>query len=295
MRLFQDRPDWDQEGADWPNRSASRFVEAGGVTWHIQEMGAGPALALVHGTGAATHSWGPLLPILAERFHVVAMDLPGHGFTLPPETEDLSLPAMAAAVAALFETLGFEPEIAVGHSAGAAVLAALALDGRIAPARLIALNGALIPLTGAAGVLFSPLAQLLNRTAMAPAFFAARARNRQFVERLLRGTGSRTPAGSVDAYWRLAQREGHVASALRMMAQWDLEPLATRLKDLSPAVDLMVGKGDRTIRPSEALRVRALAPQAEIISIPRLGHLAHEEDPETVARAIFDRAQPAAF
>ena len=74
-------PRWEREGRDWPNRTYSRFVQAARLRWHVQLMGDGPALLLLHGTGAATHSWRALAPLLAERFTVVAPDLPGHGFT----------------------------------------------------------------------------------------------------------------------------------------------------------------------------------------------------------------------
>ncbi len=46
--------DWGEDGRDWPNREASRFIEADDITWHVQIMGAGPVLLLLHGTGAST-------------------------------------------------------------------------------------------------------------------------------------------------------------------------------------------------------------------------------------------------
>lgn len=75
---------WDHDGRDWPNREHSRFVEAAGLRWHVQQMGRGPVLLLLHGTGASTHSWRALMPLLAAEFTVVAPDLPGHGFTSAP-------------------------------------------------------------------------------------------------------------------------------------------------------------------------------------------------------------------
>ena len=48
-------PDWARDGADWPHRDASRFIVAAGLRWHVQRIGAGPTLLLLHGTGAATH------------------------------------------------------------------------------------------------------------------------------------------------------------------------------------------------------------------------------------------------
>ncbi len=141
MLLSDDRPAFAREGRDWPNREASRFVAAGGLTWHVQEAGEGPPLLLIHGTGAATHSWRGLLPLLAQGFRVIAPDLPGHGFTDPLPTP--SLPRMAKALAALLSVLGVAPMVVVGHSAGAAILARLCLDGAVAPRLLVGLNAAL--------------------------------------------------------------------------------------------------------------------------------------------------------
>ncbi len=84
-----------------PTVNASRFVEAAGIRWHVQRMGEGPPLLLIHGTGAATHSWRALLPLLAQHFDVIAPDLPGHGFTQSPPSHRLSLPGMAADVSRL--------------------------------------------------------------------------------------------------------------------------------------------------------------------------------------------------
>ncbi|HSN71821.1 MAG TPA: alpha/beta fold hydrolase, partial [Steroidobacteraceae bacterium] len=135
--------DWDRDGRDWPNRSASRFVSAGGVRWHVQQAGQGPQMLLIHGTGASTHSWRGLLPLLAEHFAVLAPDLPGHAFTGPMPDGHFSLDGMARALAALMARLDFAPAIAVGHSAGAAIVARLALDGAIHPRAIVSLNGAI--------------------------------------------------------------------------------------------------------------------------------------------------------
>src|SRR5262245_57971047 len=120
------RLSWGADGRDWPNHNASRFVEAAGYRWHVQVMGEGPVALLAHGTGAATHSWRMLMPLLAQHFTVVAPDLPGHGFTQSPPGHRLSLVGMAQDLAALCKTLGVSPPLALGHSAGAAILARMA-------------------------------------------------------------------------------------------------------------------------------------------------------------------------
>ena len=68
--------DWSREGLIWPHREASHFVAAGAARWHVQRMGSGPPLLLLHGTGASVHSWRGLMPLLAQSHDVIACDLP---------------------------------------------------------------------------------------------------------------------------------------------------------------------------------------------------------------------------
>jgi magnesium chelatase accessory protein len=282
----------EQDGAGWPNRASSRMVEAGGVDWHVQIMGDGPLLLLLHGTGASTHSWRDLAPLLAQRYRIVAPDLPGHGFTASRGAGTQSLPGMARAVVALLDVLGVAPAIAVGHSAGAAVAARLALDGAIAPKRLIALNGALTPFEGVAGRLLPGLAKALFLNPFTPRYFAWSA-NPAAVKRLLDGTGSKLDARGVALYERLMRNPSHIEGALSMMAHWDLHALILDLPRLRLPIDFVVAENDRTVPPGGARKLALRLPNAHVHSLPGLGHLAHEEAPPLLARLIFDLAEKA--
>jgi magnesium chelatase accessory protein len=254
---MSDRLVWEIEGKDWPNRETSRFVEAGGVRWHVQVAGEGPVLLLIHGTGAATHSWRDLLPLLATHFTVVAPDLPGHGFTAKgPQT----LPGMAGAVAALMAMLDLQPAFIVGHSAGGAIALRMVLDGSTARS-IVALNPALLPFPGLAAQIFPTLAKLLFVNPFAPHIFARMAGPTREVARfMLKSTGSQLNERGIDLYARLFRKPGHIAGAIGMMANWDLETLK---RDLPGLTTLAV--------------------------LPALGHLAHEEAPDLIAAQIVER------
>jgi magnesium chelatase accessory protein len=271
---------WERDGADWPNRQASMFVDAGGLRWHVQRMGDGPVLLLLHGTGAATHSWRGLLPLLARRFTVVAPDLPGHGFTDAPPFEQLSLLGMSESLADLLHALSLAPALAVGHSAGAAILAHMDLSNQLDARVLVSLNGALKPLGGLAAAVFQPVAKLMAGSSLLPAVLARRAQNRSAVERLLRGTGSEIDAEGIDLYARLFSNRGHAAATLGMMANWDLHSLHDGLPDLRANLVLVVSGGDRTISPEQAFEIRDRVSGARVEYVRGLGHLAHEENPE---------------
>ena len=279
--------------ADWPNRAASRFVRAAGLVWHVQVIGSGPVLLLAHGTGAATHSWRDLLPLLAAHFTVVAPDLPGHGFTEAPATSRQSLPGMAKGLQSLLWALNVVPAVAVGHSAGAAIALHMCLEGSLQPRLVVGLNAALMPWGGAPGKLFSPLAKFLVGVPGVPQVFAWRARDDAMVAKLLEGTGSRLDARGVALYARVVREPSHAAAALAMMAYWDLNPLVRGLPGLKPRLLLIVGEADRAIPPGDAERTRALVPGAGVVSLPGLGHLAHEEAPERTAELILAAAREA--
>lgn len=283
--------DW-SEATDWPHRAASRFVHAGGLRWHVQSMGPAdaPVLLLLHGTGASTHSWRALMPLLASRFNVIAPDLPGQGFSGEAPADMLSMKGMSQGLAALLRALDAKPALIIGHSAGAALGARMCLDGLAAPQRLISINGALLPLGGWPGQIFSPLARLMVKLPGMPRLFAWRAADAKVVRRLLDATGSRLDEAGVELYARLFRRPGHVAATLGMMAAWDLHALARDLPRLATPLLLIIGQQDRTIRPTEARRLNRILPQARILALPGLGHLAHEEAPQSVLHAILEEA-----
>lgn len=282
------RLNWGRDGVDWPNRATSRFVKAGGMTWHVQQMGQGPVLLLIHGTGVATHSWRDLMPLLAQHFTVIAPDLPGHGFSGSPPRNGMSLNGMAHLIGSLMTVLEITPAITAGHSAGAAIAARAVLDGTIETDALVSLNGALLPFPGVAARLFPAMAQALFANPFVPKLFAMQARIMGDAGSFLaRSTGSKIDADGVKFYTRLLHSSDHCAAALAMMANWKLEPLKADLHRLTLPMMLIHGKKDAAIPASVSAQVAAIVPHATHHAFPSLGHLAHEEDPVAVANALI--------
>jgi magnesium chelatase accessory protein len=284
--------DWNRDGRRFPHHDACRFVSAAGLRWLVLEMGEGPTIALIHGTGASVHSWRHLAPLLAQRFRVVAMDLPGHGFTERHGSAQSTLPGMARGVAALLDAIGARPVAAIGHSAGAAVAIRMALDAPGALARIVSLNGALLPFGGVAGRVFAPIARALTLNPFVPALFAWRMRDEDAFRRVLMGTGSRLDAEGEALYARLAASPAHVSGALAMMANWDLDALKADLPRLRTPLTLVAAGNDRTIDPGQARAVKAIVPGAEVVAHPRRGHLSHEEAPEETMALLEPRLTP---
>ena len=295
------RLQWDRDGIRWPHRQHSRFVQAAGLRWHVQQFESAlpdaPTALLLHGTGASTHSWRGLAPLLAPHFKVVSLDLPGHAFTdMPPggsNSLQMSLPGMARAIGELLGVIEVSPTLMIGHSAGAAIAVRMALDGNASPERILSINGALQPLGGLAGQVFSPVAKLMSALPFVPSLFSWQAAQPSVLQKLMNSTGSKLDAEGMALYGQLVSNPGHAAGALGMMANWDLPQLAIDLPRLKTALSLMVGSNDQTVPPRQAARMVALWPaaaaarQPQLTTLPGLGHLAHEERPDLVASRIL--------
>lgn len=278
-------PEWSTDGKDWPNRDASSFVRAGGYHWHVQMMGDGPLCLLIHGTGAATHSWRDLLPLLAKHYRVIAMDLPGHGFTKGTGQRP-TLEGMANGISALLDALQHKPDLIVGHSAGVAIGAQLLLD-RQWQVPLVGFTPALMPFPGLAAKIFPSLAKMLFTNPFVAIIFSRMAQAPgQTAKFLARATGSIINAAGAKYYTRLFSKSGHCDGAIRMMANWQLEVLGKRLGSISAPVFLVHAAKDAAIPKAAVLEAAALIPGCETQEIPALGHLAHEEDPAQAAHII---------
>ena len=137
--------------------------------------------------------------------------------------------------------------------------------------------------------MFLPLARLLTVNPFVPPAFAAVASLPVVARRLLEGTGSRIDRQGERCYAHLMANTTHVAGALRLMASWDLQPLADALPQWRAPLLLIAAEQDRTLPAAHSQRVAALIGDAatRCVVLPRLGHLAHEEDAAAVLAPLW--------
>ena len=269
---------------DWPHIQASRMVACAPHSWHVQEMGNGPLILLLHGAGGGTQSWRHLMPLLAKTHRIIAIDLPGQGMTRLGARHRCSLPHMAQDIAALCRQEGWQPVAIIGHSAGAAIALQMTL-GAEKPA-VIGLNAALGNFKGLAGLLFPIMAKALAMTPMVARIFTASAGQPRSVQRLIEGTGSTLPEDDLRWYRALVGDKDHVDGTLAMMAQWHLDPLLRALPGHRAPTLLITGSRDKAVPKSTSRQIAEIMPHARHVDLPDLGHLAHEENAQAVLTPI---------
>lgn len=279
---------------DWPDVSWSEQHFVNGIFWHIQRHGKprghAPTLLLVHGTGGSTHSWAGVTKALADQYHVLNVDLPGHGFTHVPadverERNPFALPGMARELGALLTHLEELPDVVVGHSAGVPLLLRMSIDRVLSPRRIIGYCPALVPPPTWYVALLAPLLGLVVESHAVAGSAARLAAATAIIGRMLHSTGSRLTAEQVDRYRQLCGRPAHVHAAITMMSRWDLPALYRDIGVLRVPVRLIAAHQDRWIPLASLQRAVQGIPGVEVI-VEEGGHLLPEERPEVVIRQL---------
>jgi pimeloyl-ACP methyl ester carboxylesterase len=112
--------------AETQDRSfVSHTADIDGVKLHYTSGGHGAALILLHGYAETSRMWTPILPLLGEKFTVIAPDLPGIGDSSIP-ADGLDMKTAAIRIHALARSLGVEKARVVGHDIGLMVAYAYA-------------------------------------------------------------------------------------------------------------------------------------------------------------------------
>ncbi len=281
--------DWARDLPSWPNHETSKRLRVRPHEWHIQEMGKGPTLLLLHGAGASTHSWRDILPKLAKTHHVIALDLPGQGFTRAGTLRRSGLDPMAEDIAALCKAKAWNLRAIIGHSAGAAIALRLSetMPASLRPDIIIGLNPALGNFQGIAGWLFPVMAKLLALNPLTSYLFAGRAPQIARTKRIIESTGSVLDDDGLMLYARLIADRDHVEATLQMMAQWQIDPLIDRLNRIQTQCHFITGDRDRAVPPETAQKAAATMPNCRLTRLPDLGHLAHEEAPEMLSQFLI--------
>ena len=275
--------------AHWPNGGCSRLVDVADITWHVQSSGQGPSVLLLHGTAGSTHQWADVLPALAERAHVVAVDLPGHAFTHVPRglgRDVFSLAGMARAVGELIRALGVTPTVIAGHSAGAAVSLRLTLDGHASPAAIVGFNPALVPPPAAYVALIAPLLAPIVESRLVAGLAARLAGGTGALDVMLDSSGSTLTSEQRAQYRALCRDDAHVAAALTMMSRWDVPTLLRDAAALRVPFHAIAGGRDTWVPRAPLERTVRLMPLATFEVIDNAGHLIPDEVPGEAVRIL---------
>jgi pimeloyl-ACP methyl ester carboxylesterase len=277
--------------AEDENPPLGEFLEVDGTELHYLEEGTGPVIVLLHGNGAMIQDWiaSGLFDQLATKHRVIAFDRPGFGHSERPRSTTWTAPAQARLIAAALDQLGIEKPLVVGHSWGASVALALALDAPEKVAGIVLLGGYYYP-SVRGDVLFASQPAIpgvgdVMRYTVSPLLGAA------FSPAVTKKVFSPAPvpdsfaAFPMDMALRPSQIRAEAAESALMIP--GAAALAKRYGELELPVTIIAGAGDRMVTPEDqAQRLADALPQASLRLIEGSGHMVHYTATDEVAQAI---------
>lgn len=263
------------------------FVRLDDGDLHVVQDGqdSAPAVVLIHGTGASTAWWDPVVPLLAGACRVIRIDLAGHGRSASP-AGGYGIPAQARRVGAVLDQLGVDRVTVIGHSTGGTVATALAEQrpGTVTALALISIGPSLDAVAdqGVLGRLL--LAPLPGRLLWA-------LRTETVVRKAL-GSAFTRPVDIPDAIVTATLGMTHRALAGTSRGSDDYlrqQSLPVRLAALGLPVLVIFGTDDQRWRSSSSAAYHAV-PGARVEMLPGVGHTPMMEDPQTTGKLLLDFA-----
>jgi pimeloyl-ACP methyl ester carboxylesterase len=270
---------------------SGRLIQVNGQQVHVHVEGSGPDIVLIHGAGGNLRDYTfDLMGRLSGSFRVTAFDRPGLGHSAALPGGAASPAEQAALLDAAAAQLGIGRAVVVGHSYGAAVAMAWALDRPQRVAAVVSMAGVVQPWEGDVDAWYRVAGSRLGGALVVPVA-SALVSERQ-ARRILEGifAPNPVPQGYFDHIGMgFSTRPETIRENARQVRT--LKPhvaaMAPRYAGLTLPIEIIHGSADETVGLDIHSRpLAAQVPGARLTVLDGVGHMPHHARPEEAAAAI---------
>jgi len=268
---------------------ASRTAEVEGVKLHYLTAGHGTPLILLHGYAENSRMWRPIIPMLAEKFTVIAPDLPGIGDSAIP-ADGLDMKTAAIRIHALARSLKVEKARVVGHDIGLMVAYAYAAQFPTEVEKLVVMD-AFLPGVGEWQAIYNNPGFWHFRFNGPTPEALVKGRERIYFEHFWNDFAAdktrSIPEADRKAYAAAYAQPG------RMRAGWayfvSFQKAAKDFAQLSQtqlAMPVLVIGGEKALGEALGQQMKLVASNVEIVILKDTGHWVLEESPKETTAAL---------
>jgi pimeloyl-ACP methyl ester carboxylesterase len=280
-----------QSQARLPTGFASKDADVDGLKLHYTMGGHGPAVVLLHGFAETSRMWMPILPVLGEKFTVIAPDLPGIGDSSIPAT-GINMKDAATSIHSIVRKLGIEKARVVGHDIGLMVAYAYAAQFPSEVEKLAVMDAFLPGVEGWEPIYNSPSIWHFRFNGPKPEALVAGREQIYFSffwDDLAADKNRSLPEADRKAYIDAYSRPGRMRAAWQYFVSWpqtakDFAELS-RTKLAMPV--LSIG-GEKSLGKELGQQMKLVATNVTVIVLPDTGHWILEERPKETTQALVN-------
>jgi pimeloyl-ACP methyl ester carboxylesterase len=267
----------------------SRTTEIDGVQLHYLTAGRGPAVILLHGFAETSRMWRPIIPLLAEKFTVIAPDLPGIGESSIP-ADKIDMKTSATRIHALVRSLGVEKARVVGHDIGLMVAYAYATQFPAETEKLAVMDAFLPGVPGWEAIYNAPNIWHFRFNGEYPEALV-KGRERIYFEyfwNVFAADKTRSiPEAERKAYTEAYSKPGRMRAAWTYFASWpQLAKEFAQLSQTKLAMPVLSIGGEKSLGNELAQQMKLVANDVTVVVLKDTGHWILEERPKETTDAL---------
>lgn len=277
-------------GAGWTGTTViERMAEIDGVRLHYLTAGHGPTVILLHGYAETSRMWRPIVPLLAEKFTVIAPDLPGIGESSIPAS-GLDMKTSATRIHALARSLGVEKARVVGHDIGLMVAYAYAAQFPAETEKLVLMDAFLPGVPGWEAIYNDPGIWHFRFNGEYPEALV-KGRERTYFEyfwNVLAADKTRSlPEADRKAYTEAYSRPGRMRAAWAYFVSWpQLAKDFAQLSQTKLSMPVLSVGGDKSLGKQLGEQAKLVANDVTVVVLKDAGHWILEEKPKETTDAL---------
>ena len=270
-------------------RIDSRTAKIDNVELHYLTAGRGPAVILLHGFAETSRMWRPIIPLLTEKFTVIAPDLPGIGDSSIP-ADNIDMLSAASRIHALVRSLGIEKAKLVGHDIGLMVAYAYATQFPNETEKLAVMDAFLPGVPGWEAIYNAPNIWHFRFNGEYPEELV-QGRERTYFEyfwNVLAADKTRSlPEADRKAYTEAYSKPGRMRAAWAYFASWpQLAKDFAKLSQTKLTMPVLSIGGEKSLGNELAAQMKLVATDVTVVVLKDTGHWILEERPKETSQAL---------
>src|SRR5207244_4115317 len=279
------------------NKIDSRTAKIDNVELHYLTAGNGPTVILLHGYAETSRMWRPIIPLLAEKFTVIAPDLPGiGGSSIPADNSEslrergIDMITSASRIHSLVRSLGVDKARVVGHDIGLMVAYAYATQVPAETEKLVVMDAFLPGVPGWEAIYNAPNVWHFRFNGEYPEALV-KGRERTYFEyfwNVLAADKTRSiPEADRKAYTEAYSKPGRMRAAWAYFASWpQLAKDFAQISQTKLTMPVLSIGGDKSLGNELAEQMKLVASDVTVVVLKDTGHWILEERPKETTEAI---------